>query len=576
MNTKYRITLKRRLLLGALASFLFVEVTAQNNDQDYGQIHGNVSVTMQQYNEDTLINAAVPDPGTAMNAFTNLLYTRGNFRAGIRYESYLNRLEGYPQEFSGTGLGYRFASFTNEELDITVGNFYDQFGNGLILRSYQEPTLGIDNAMDGIKVKVKAYKGVYIKGLYGKMRVGFDGGLINSDGIVRGLDGEVSLNELFDKKLEASKHRINLGGSFVSKFQRDEDPDLVLPENVGSWAYRLNYNVGGYSFNAEYAEKINDPSFDNGYIYKPGKALLINTAYSTKGFGIVLDYKYNDNMSYRVNRDAKLTNALIGFLPALTRPHTYNLAATLYPYAVQLNGEVAYQGNISYQFKRGSKIGGKYGMTLSLNYSVAWGLDSTINHNSSNPRYGYEANFLVPGEERYFQDFNVQLERKFNKNLKVSLMYLNFIYNNDINQGARDNNGTEVHGNIHANIYIADVKYKIDRKNSINAQLQVLTTGKVDDHGTEKLEHQGHWATAILEYTRSPHWFVAILDQYNFANPENIYRIHYLLGSVGYINGGNRLTVSYGKQRAGLFCVGGVCRTVPASNGVTVTLSSTF
>ena len=36
--------------------------------------------------------------------------------------------------FKGTGLGYRFARYKDDErgIDVTVGNFYDQFGSGLI------------------------------------------------------------------------------------------------------------------------------------------------------------------------------------------------------------------------------------------------------------------------------------------------------------------------------------------------------------------------------------------------------------------------------------------------------------
>lgn len=562
----------KHLITGVIATLSICTIQAQEKKFDAGQIHGNVSTTFQQYNPDTLINAVVPDAETALNAYTNLLYTNGNFRAGIRYESYLERLAGYPSEFNGSGIGYRFASFTNDNLEFTVGNFYDQFGNGLILRSYQEPTLGIDNAFDGIKVKFNPYKGVYLKGLYGKVRVGFDSKIVNSDGFVRGVDGEVNLNELMPK-LETSEHRISLGGSFVTKYQQDDDPDLVLPENVGSWAYRLSYNKGGIGINAEYAEKINDPSFDNGYIYKPGKALLINATYSTKGFGIVLDYKFNDNMSYRVNRDAKLTNGLIGFLPSLTRPHTYNLAATLYPYAVQLNGEVAYQANVSYKVKKGSTLGGKYGMDIAVNYAMAFSLDSTNNHGNINPLYGYNSTFLAPGEEVYFQDINIELKKKFSKKFRATLMYLHFIYNNDIMQSARENNGDEVHGSITSDIFIAEASYKISRKHNLRGELQALFVDK-DDQGV--LHHQGHWGTGLIEYTYSPHWFVALLDQYNFGNPEDVYKIHYLIGSIGYINGTNRVTVSYGKQREGLFCVGGVCRTVPASNGLTLTLSSSF
>ena len=42
------------------------------------------------------------------------------------------------------------------------------------------------------------------------------------------------------------------------------------------------------------------------------------------------------------------------------------------------------------------------------------------------------------------------------------------------------------------------------------------------------------------------------------------------------VAGGTRLMIGWARQRAGLLCVGGVCRFVPASNGVTLTISSRF
>ena len=89
-------------------------------------------------------------------------------------------------------------------------------------------------------------------------------------------------------------------------------------------------------------------------------------------------------------------------------------------------------------------------------------------------------------------------------------------------------------------------------------------------------EDQGNWATALVEYTISPSWFFAVLDQFNYGNQEAEKRIHYLFGSVGYIHNANRFSISYGRQRAGIFCVGGVCRVVPASNGLTFSMTSTF
>ena len=83
----------------------------ESNDLDLGNISGNTQVIAQYYNEDTLINAALPDHIMGLNSFTNINYSRGKFNAGIRYETYLNPLEGYPSGFSGTGIGYRYANW---------------------------------------------------------------------------------------------------------------------------------------------------------------------------------------------------------------------------------------------------------------------------------------------------------------------------------------------------------------------------------------------------------------------------------------------------------------------------------
>ena len=100
-------------------------------------------------------------------------------------------------------------------------------------------------------------------------------------------------------------------------------------------------------------------------------------------------------------------------------------------------------------------------------------------------------------------------------------------------------------------------------------------------------QDQGNWATALVELTFSPHWFIAVMDQYNFVTFDDTFlqdgktevtpeRLHYPISSVGYIRGGTRFQLNYGRQRAGIFCVGGVCRTVPAANGLSLSVTTTF
>lgn len=522
---------------------------------DRGQIRGNFQIEAQYYVEDSITGAQEVPEDLRSNAFLNLIYTNGNFSAGIRYESYLNALLGYPEGYNNNnGITYRYASFTQDKLAVTVGNFYEQFGNGLVLRTYEERGLGYDNALDGIRVKYELVEGLSLTGIIGKQRIFFELG----EGIVRGFDANLDLNTTF-ASLAESKTRISIGGSVVSKFQPDQNSSLVLPENVSTVGGRINLTRGKVNVNGEYAYKINDPSADNGFIYKNGEALFLQTSYSQKGFGLVLAAKRNDNMSFRSDRSEGLQNLLINYLPALTKQHTYNLLATLYPYAVQLNGEVAFQADMIYKFKRGSALGGKYGMDIQMNYATANNLDTTQLNDSEGKRLGYESDYFGIGEV-YFKDFNVQLTKKLSKKVKGKLTYANLVYNQDVIEGKPGK------PNVYAHVGIADVTYKFNRKNSIRTEVQGLITK----------QDQGDWATMLVEYSYAPHWFAAIIDQYNVGNEDKDSRVHYVNASVGYNNKGTRVALNVGRQRAGIFCVGGVCRVVPASTGAYLSITSSF
>jgi hypothetical protein len=156
-----------------------------------------------------------------MNGFTNLIYTKGSFTAGVRYENYMNPMLGFDQRYKGHGIAYRFASFDNDFLSITAGHFYEQFGSGMILRAYEERALGFDNVLDGARVKARLLGGIRLKALIGKQRLYWEMG----EGLVRAFDAEIDFNETF-KSLAEKDLRVTIGGSFVSKYQEDNDPDL--------------------------------------------------------------------------------------------------------------------------------------------------------------------------------------------------------------------------------------------------------------------------------------------------------------------------------------------------------------
>lgn len=551
----------KRVLLFALAVTVGSAAYAQqpNSSQtknpaapalDLGQLHGNFQLDAQYYRDDSLIGAKKIPEKILSNSFLNLTYTRGSFFAGLRYEAYLNPLNGYDGRYKGSGIPHRYAGYAKEGFEVTIGNFYEQFGNGLILRAYEEKNLGIDNSIDGIRMRYEPAKGVYIKGFIGSQRAFFTLG----PGLIRGLDMEVSLNEAL-QALNESKVRMTLGGSGVSRYQQDDDPIYILPENILALAGRGSIQYDKLTLSGEYAYKVNDPSAVNKYIYKPGEAIVVNLAYATKGLGISLAAKRIDNMNFRSDRTASGNDLTLSFLPAISKQHTYMLPA-FYPYATQPNGELGFQGEVAYTFKKGTTLGGKYGTTITLNYSVIHGLDTT---QVADQKIGYTAPFFKPGQ-RYFEDRNIEISKKISPKLKGAYTFMHIEYNKDAVQGLAG------FGTVFGYINVLEMSYKISKLHSIRVEAQHMGTP----------QDMGSWAAALVEYTIAPHYFIAVADQYNYGNSDVKKQIHYYLTQVGYLKNTLRIAAGFSRQREGIVCVGGVCRNVPAASGFTLSVTNSF
>lgn len=571
----------KKLLLFISVFGLALSSWAQNEEPkpDFGELTGNFQFDGYYYQEDSAIGAFgsnYPEEKFLGQGFMNLNYTRGNFRVGVRYENYQNVIQGFPTEYQGEGITYRYAQFVKDGLDITAGNFYEQFGSGMILRAYEERGLGFDNMFDGLRVKYEPIKGLALKGIIGRQRKFFE----KSEGIVRGLDGEFNLNKLFGM---GGNTQYIIGGSFVSKYEAANSPIYNLPKNVGAGAGRFQVNSGKFSFSGEYMYKVNDPSFDNGYIFRKGEGLMLSGTYSTKGFGIIAQAKRIDNLSFRSERDASFFAVPINFLPPTTAFHTYALPA-LYPYATQPRGEMGFQIEMTKNFRRGSFLGGKYGTTLVLNYSAASSIykeyfDATDTLN--NVKEGYKTDWFKVGNILYFQDFNFLIKKKINRNLKMNFGYYNIAYNYDVlNKGISDED-IVAKGNkpnmIYSQTFVLESQFKLSSRKYLRTELQwQLTDEDVTQEVIDEDFNMGDRVMLLLEYSVAPNWFFAVQDIYNYGHPDTKKRLHYPLASVVYQVGTTRFQVNYGRQQAGIFCVGGVCRLVPATNGASITITSNF
>lgn len=522
-------------------------------------LHGSVQSDVLFPENDTEIGTQAHNEWGLTNTYADLNLMSKYVDAGARLEFMQWPLDGFEPDFKGWGVPYFYVKGKFKGGDVTLGDFYDQFGSGFIFRTYEERSLGIDNSLRGIRLNYGGIKGLQFK-LLGGLQRGYWSW--SKDSYVGGTDLEINMDQ-YCKALQERNITWMLGGSYVLKYERDEDivlPGtvyrLALPLTVHALDVRSRFQLGDYSLLAEYAWKTQDPSQDNGYIYHRGNAVMLSGSYSKRGLSILAQAKRSDNMAFRSQRTKQGTSLFINNMPAFAYQHTYALPA-LYPYATQAaGGEWAFQGEVSYLFKRNTALGGKYGTKVKVNFSHVRGLDKQPVDQYEGSYYGtdgYTSKFFKVGD-KYYQDINVQLEKKFTKSFKLNLMYMNQYYNQAV---------IEKHGSsIKSNIAVVEGKYQFNNKLTLRGEYQYLATK--DD--------EGDWMYGLLELSVQPHWMFTVSDMWN--NGET--NLHYYMGSVTFNYNAHRLMLGYGRTRAGFNCSGGVCRYVPASRGVQLSYNFNF
>ena len=324
--------------------------------------HGSVQTDMLFPEEDEAIATGKYSQKVLFNSYADLNMISKYVDAGVRLEFMKWPLPGYENDFKGLGVPHIYARGRYKGFELTAGDFYEQFGRGFILRSYEERSLGIDNSIRGGRLKVTALKGLRVTALGGLQRRYWDW---SKKSQVYGADAEFSIDEVSSRMREHDMS-LSIGASYVLKHESDQtimipgtDLRLNLPKNVNAFDVRGDFRKGNFGLSAEYAWKGQDPSFDNDYTYGKGMALMLTTNYSRKGFSVLAQAKRSENMSFRSQRSMSGISAFINNMPAFAYLHTYSLPA-LYPYATQAaTGEWAFEGSVAYMFKRKTALGGK-------------------------------------------------------------------------------------------------------------------------------------------------------------------------------------------------------------------------
>lgn len=507
------------------------------------------------------------DKHVRVNSYLKLDYNfLKNFTATLQLESYEPlALLNYSPNFDGTNLGIYSVNYRNSKLEVNAGHFYEQFGSGLILRNWEDRQLGLNNALLGGRVKYSPLDFLSITGLYGKQREGFE----TSEGEVFGFNTEIDVSSL----LNSEKSSLSLGLSYVGRQEKTDIEEPNFDDLTNAFSGRIDFTKGNFYANAEYVSKSDDVAVITGQLINnfvnPGNALLFNTGFSKKGFGLDATFRRLENMGFFSERETTGNVFLennINFTPALTKQHDY-LLTNIFVYQAQSQvifadpqlmeaGEIGGQLDVYYNIKKGSPLGGKYGTKLAFNASYWAGLKGDYNFGELT----YDVDFLGFGQ-KYFSDISLEVRKKWNKQWNSIFYYVNQYYNQ---RTIEDNFSGE---QIKTNIIVGETFYKFGKTGqSVRLEMQKLWSNS-DKHD---------WVGGTFEYNFSPRFSVYVNDIYNSGTDSSTSENHYFNVGGSFNKGATRLSMNYGRQRAGLVCVGGVCRFVPEATGLSVSLLSSF
>ena len=543
--------MKRLTILTLFALLAAVVCAAENGEekQKKGRLTGSFETNSIYYVEDGRTTAVVPEDRFGSNNYLKLDYYHGRFAAGVQAEGYLPVLQGYPTNLTKAGLSNFYASWVDKSFSVTAGTFYDQFGSGLLFRSYEDRTLGMNSALLGARVTYNYKDILALKAIWGMPRLGME----FSNTQARDADLSFAISSLAGWKQTV----LAVEGSVLNRYEAisaDLKEEGGLPSSTG-FSGRVNFESKGFILRAEYIDAgerhypngaydgVNDPRID---LIKNGNAQLIELGYSGHGLGVNITARRLEYMDMPiVYRNTSTANAL-NYIPALTAQYSY-LLTNLNPYIVQPStilgsycgpGEIGGQIDIYYNVARRTKLGGKRGMKLGLNYSTYYSL--------LKDRSAKADNIL-------WQSINFTLEKQFTRKFKLNFLYSFQEYN--------DSHGVSPY-TWKSNIFVADMLYKWTPTISTRLELQYLYS-KQDNKD---------WMAALAEVNFAPHWSIFASDMYNHGKT----KIHYYNAGVSYTKSRTRIQLSYGRNRAGVVCSGGVCRNIPAYTGGNLMITTSF
>lgn len=514
--------------LAAVAAVLLMSGSLAFSQGGSFPLHGSLeSNSLYDFDKDS------PYKGFHSNNYLKLDYRSGRFSAGLQGEWYPSPMPGYDAGLQGWSLPVKYVSWTERNWSVRAGDFFEQIGSGLLLRSWEDRALGLRNGIGGILLKGSLpVQGLSLTLLSGapsstQAKWGYASSLVSA--------ADLSWNSPFG---------LSLGGALLHRYEWAPEGDLSVllgaeaPRSVLMHSVRAGFSAGTFQINAEYVGKspdftaVRQHKASDTYSLERGMALYADVSWSIGGLSLSASGRYLDNMSMRAYRTLGTVSPsnTLNYLPALCQQQTYMLAC-LNPYETLSEGEWGLRGDAYYHFRRGSALGGKYGMTLHVGGSWINGLAKALPRRSE--------------DHLAYRDLNIDISRKWTRSFKTKLFV-----------SIQENSPT--HGNYNAteaqNVFVLEGQYNFTPKMSLRTELQYLYSQ----------ERERDWMAALVEFGIAPHWSFTVSDMYNHGSS----REHYWNVSASWTHNSFKCILGYGRNREGMVCSGGVCRWQPEYTGM--------
>ena len=448
----------------------------------------------------------------------NLDYIKGIFSAGLRFDVFQPNdpdpsISRGKYKFAGIDIIYFGVGMGNplEGLNLMVGNYYSLVGRGMVLKSYEDRTIRIDNNLLGLKV-VGKYGGFILTALSGSPA--------NSQ------NERTDILHLLDLEYRKLKW-LKLGGTYASNL-----PPTEGVANTNMATVRLLPSFWNIDIYTEYGVKTNSDIQKN--VFNDTESIIGQGFYGNLNFyfgslSLLGEYKYYDNYSFTTQDGTVNYNQP----PAVRIEYSYILP-NRHPSPLDPNNEQGFQIAAGYSVDTETYLNSAYTLTKTL---PADSYFQRIN-DTDQPVFTQLKEFFIQGQRDWSSEFTTVAALAYNEELVTNTKNIS---------------------------PIVEFRYYFERINTLKLIFE-------HQNSTNRVTNEQYYADVlVLEYLRSPNFNIALVAEMETREPEagKIVREFWGFVQLGYkISYHTDLRVVIGTRQAGNICIGGVCRFEPEFKGI--------